>query len=363
VSSLLLVTNVTVQPSCVHRQRITTRVSVKDYCPNASGAVFLGGEKVGTVEVPGYEITGVVGKGANGIVFSAVHRQLGREVVIKVYPLRPDRSGVHPYEQARSEAVKVEALKHDGLATLYEFGQLGEVDGIPGLSEGWPYCVMEHRAGKPLRDVLPDMMGDFSGRRSALRRIFDVLTYAEDRRALHGDLHTGNVLVDRYFGTINVSVIDFGTSLFAEEGQSERRHARLLRKTTFALLPELREIFIESPRLKRRTGLQMLPALVAALDLYEFIRCRTEATPVFSPRDLGMRLADAVDFDLDMLWENLLMVVDQANVPAVKQAFLEFLTHEHELEHVALSSEDLNARLADALTQRGVEETTVSRVA
>jgi hypothetical protein len=49
--------------------------------------------------------------------------------------------------------------------------------------------------------------------------------------------------------------------------------------------------------------------------------------------------------------------------PAVKQAFLEFLTHEHELEHVTLSSEDLNARLADALTQRGVEETTVSRVA
>jgi hypothetical protein len=42
---------------------------------------------------------------------------------------------------------------------------------------------------------------------------------------------------------------------------------------------------------------------------------------------------------------------------------VEFLTHEHELEHVTLSSEDLNARLADALTQRGVEETTVSRVA
>jgi serine/threonine protein kinase len=337
---------------------------VKDYSENASGAVFLRGEKVGTVEVPGYEITGVVGKGANGIVFSAVDRRLGREVVIKVYPPRLNRTGVHPYEQARSEAVKVAALKHDGVATLYKFGQLSEVDGIPGLSEGWPYCVMEYRAGKPLRDVLPDMMGDFSGRRSALRRIFDVLTYAENRRALHGDLHVGNVLVDRYFGTIiNVSVIDFGTSLFAEEGQSEKRHACLLRKTTFELLPELREIFIESPRLRRRTGLQMLPALVAALDLYEFIRCRTEATPVFSSRDLGMRLADAVDFDLDMLWENLLMVVDHANVLAVKQAFLEFLTHEHELEHVTLSSEDLNARLADALTQRGVEETTVSRVA
>jgi serine/threonine protein kinase len=118
------------------------------------GAVFRGGEKVSTVEVPGYEITEVVSSGANGIVFSAVHRQLDRDVVIKVYPPRLDRNGIHPYEQARSEAVKVEALKHDRLATLYDFGQLDEFDGIPGLSEGWPYCVMEYRAGTCTASIL-----------------------------------------------------------------------------------------------------------------------------------------------------------------------------------------------------------------
>jgi Ser/Thr protein kinase RdoA (MazF antagonist) len=62
--------------------------------------------------------------------------------------------------------------------------------------------------------------------------------YAEKHGALHGDLHDRNVLVwvTKRKGIVHimeVSVIDFGTSIFGGKVRSEVRHATLLRQLTF----------------------------------------------------------------------------------------------------------------------------------
>ncbi|MEK8106541.1 phosphotransferase [Micromonospora sp. M12] len=252
------------------------------------------------MEVPGFRITGVISSGANGIVFAA-EDSLDREVVIKVYPPRLDRGGDDsPYEKAWNEARKIASLKHEGLAAVYTFGQLSGANSW--LSEEWPYCVMEYRSGIPLREALPLIADDLPFRRSALRQIFDVLEYAEARGVLHGDLHQGNVLVETWHRVGNVSVIDFGTSVFAGKPSSEERHARLLQQLTFKLMPELKESFVSTPRLRRRVGRQMLPTLAAALELHEFIYLRADSAQLRSPRELGGKLADAIDFNLDVLW-------------------------------------------------------------
>ena len=70
-----------------------------------------GGEGM-LVEIPDLRIDGVVGSGANGIVFSAWDA-LERELAVKVYPPRvdKDRDIDEVHEQAMSEARKIASLE------------------------------------------------------------------------------------------------------------------------------------------------------------------------------------------------------------------------------------------------------------
>jgi serine/threonine protein kinase len=315
------------------------------------------------VEVPGLRIDSVVGSGANGIVFSAWD-VLDRDLAIKVYPPRidKDRDIDEVYEQATLEAQKIAYLKHPAIATLYRYGRLGdEVYGSYSyLSEGWPYCVMEMRGGQPMKDVFPKIEDDVEARRLVLRRIFDALTYAEGRGSLHGDLHEGNVLIEafRFRGKVkimDVSVIDFGTSVFAGRIKSEVRHARLLRKLTSQLLPELNIAFVPTSRLAHSTGLHMLPRLFAALKLHDQINPSPQCPPRLTPREIGIELAYATDFNLDVLWTALSPHLDESNIFEIKKTLLEYLTHEHSLADTHISDAGLAARLRQELQIRKVE--------
>jgi hypothetical protein len=320
-----------------------------------------GGEPV-HVEIPGLEITGLVGSGANGIVFSAMDN-LDRELAVKIYPPRLDRPDevYESYEQAREEALKVAILKHQGLGTLYRFGRLDEVDGVaPMWSEGWPFIVMELRAGKPLRQVLGGLQQHLDIRLSVLRQVFDALGFAEDRyRVLHGDLHQDNVLVDVWTlrgrtSLMSVSVIDFGTSVFAGHSFSAERHAKLLRRFTYDLLPELRAICSPTPRLNARSGEQMLPRLVAAVRLFGYLTHR-EPDASMTAQSVGMELAYATDFDLTILWPTLRERLSAEDVRVVRQSCLEYLTHDHDGLMEALPDDVVLERMRQEFDARGIE--------
>jgi serine/threonine protein kinase len=328
---------------------------------NDFGVIFRDGESEGvTVEIPDVQIDGVIGSGANGIVFSGTD-SLDREVVIKVYPPRSDRDEdiYEVQEQAMAEAQKIANLKHGSIATLYRFGRLdseyGSLRWWP--DDRWPYLVMEYCSGQPLKEVIEDMKEDLMARRSALHQIFDALSHAEEHGSLHGDLHGGNILINWYprFGINEVAVIDFGTSMFAGKESSAARHARLLRRMTFTLLPEMETAFVLTSRLLRRVGRDMLPRLVAALNLYDYMNPSPQYPVTLTPRYVGANLAMAADFNLDTLWTALRPHLDGPEVAAVKTGLLEFLTHEQELAEAQLADEEVANRLQQVLESQDIE--------
>jgi serine/threonine protein kinase len=321
----------------------------------------VGGEPV-HVEIPGLEITGIVGTGANGLVFSATDN-LDRDLVVKIYPPRLDRlyEEYDSYEQAHEEALKVARLKHQSLSTLYRFGRLGEVDGrVPLWSPGWPFALMEYRAGRPLRQVRADLAEHPDIRMSVLRQVFEVLDYAERRyRVLHGDLHQGNVLVDVWslrgrVSLMDVSVIDFGTSVFAGHPSSAKRHARMLREFAYDVVPELATVCLPTARLEGRVGEHMLPRLFAGLRLYGYAsNCAPDAS--MSARLIGAELAYATDYDLTILWPKLRERLREDEVRVVRQACLEHLTHDHDNLREALPDEIIFERMRAEFDVRGIE--------
>lgn len=321
---------------------------MKGYTADRSGAVFLDGDKVASVELDGYSIQEVIGSGANGIAFLVWNERLERDEVVKIYPPRVDRPDFDDTErhgQAREEAAKVAGMNHPGIAQVYYLDIFWE-QGIPFNSRGWPYCVMQYRAGKPLREMLPALKDDDSVRRKILRSVLEVLTHAErHHRSLHGDLHGDNVLVDIVRGEPEVSVIDFGTSMIAGHDFSATRHARMLRLTAYEVLPELRSYLNDTASLRRLVGFDMLPSLRAGLDLVDVIEGRLE----LSPRAIGARLAEAAVFEPTALVRALELRLADSTIPVMRRAFLEFLTHDHSVQASTLDGEELEKQIEEAL--------------
>jgi hypothetical protein len=324
---------------------------MRDYLADKSGAIFdADGTRLGGVEVDGYEITGVAGTGANAVVFYAWHTLLEREDAIKVYLPRRNkkRDEDDAFEQARQETQKLVGLRHADIATIYHMGQLPWTD--------WTYVVMEARAGVTLKKAWPKIRNQPGVRREILHRILAALSYAEGRRfspVLHGDLHGGNVLVLLFRESVlDLGVVDFGTDLFSGREYSEARHAQKLSETAFWLLPELREVCAPTERLGLRTGVAMLPAIVAALNLYNYVNGLT--SEAWTPRQIGAYLADAIDYDQDVLWSALRPHLSDADISVVQQAALEFVTHEHDLAKTTLPAELVVTRLTAELQARAI---------
>ncbi len=146
-----------------------------------------------------YEVTGLLGAGAMGVVYAAVQPSPRREVAVKV--LREPTAGDGADERVRRFAAEVEALgriRHPHVATVYEAGV---------TAEGLPFLVMERAHGEPLDRWARD--------EPSMRRRLEVFADACDGVAaahaegvVHRDLKPDHVLVDPATG--RPRILDFG---------------------------------------------------------------------------------------------------------------------------------------------------------
>lgn len=98
---------------------------------------------VGT-SLGGFVIERRIDGGGMGIVYKAVHRDIGKTVAIKV--LRPEILNTPEHvERLLSEARAVNAIHHRGIVDIHDFGQ---------LPDGRQYLVMEYIEGEPLDQLL-----------------------------------------------------------------------------------------------------------------------------------------------------------------------------------------------------------------
>ncbi|HEX5745480.1 MAG TPA: serine/threonine-protein kinase [Archangium sp.] len=148
----------------------------------------------GAVELPGYELVRVLGRGGMGEVWLARQQSLRRMVAVKILPprLAKDPEFVTRFDK---EATALAALNHPNIVQIIDRGVAGE----------HYYFVMEYVEGRSLRDVMRELSPP-----EALRVALQVaraIECAHDKDIIHRDLKPENILLD---GRGHVKVADFG---------------------------------------------------------------------------------------------------------------------------------------------------------
>ena len=148
------------------------------------------------VQIPGYELIELLGKGGMGEVWRARQVSLDRIVAVKLLPpkLARDQEFISRFDK---EATALAALSHPNITQIIDRGVAGE----------HYYFAMELVVGKTLRDVMN------TGRPApaeALRlavQICRAIDYAHEQKIVHRDLKPENILID---ARNHVKVADFG---------------------------------------------------------------------------------------------------------------------------------------------------------
>ena len=167
-------------------------------------------------QIGSYRIVGQLGEGGMGAVFAAVHQQISRQVAIKV--LHADLSR-RPEILARffNEARAVNIVRHPGLVSVYELGQ---------LDDGRAYIVMEHLEGETLRGRLHRRVLPLLDALSLSRQVASALAATHASGIVHRDLKPDNVMIvpdaETPLGE-RVKLLDFGIAKLATGQAGEVR--------------------------------------------------------------------------------------------------------------------------------------------
>ncbi|MES2706590.1 MAG: protein kinase, partial [Verrucomicrobiota bacterium] len=158
-----------------------------------------------------YEVDRLIGRGAMGAVYHAVHSRLGRDIAIKLLPavLAQREEMAARFER---EARALARLSHPNIVGLHDFGR---------TESGHLFIVMEHVAGADLSRLIRG--GDLSVTQALeiIGQVCDALQYAHSQGFVHRDIKPGNILVDT---TGRVRIADFGlTKLLG--GEAGHPHA------------------------------------------------------------------------------------------------------------------------------------------
>ena len=129
-----------------------------------------------------YELEHHLGAGGMGVVHRAFDTRLERPVAIKL--LHPS----HEFDSSKrllNEARAACALNHPNICTVHEVAEHGDHS----------FIVMEFIDGRPLSDVITEGLPPAPLALNMALQIAGALSHAHDRRIVHGDLKTANVLV------------------------------------------------------------------------------------------------------------------------------------------------------------------------
>jgi serine/threonine protein kinase len=165
-------------------------------------------------EVGNYRITGKIGQGGMGAVYSAEHTLLGRRAAIKV--LLPEFCrNQEMVNRFFNEAKAATAIRHPGIVEIYDFGYRGD---------GSAYIVMEYLEGESLYHrmqrirPLPVPAALF-----ICSQISGVLAAAHAIGILHRDLKPDNIFLvpdPDVPGGERAKLLDFGIAKLTDDGES-----------------------------------------------------------------------------------------------------------------------------------------------
>jgi len=160
------------------------------------------GDTLGTIGP--YELLHEIGRGGQGVVFRAQHKETGEHVAMKRLHQREDGTGLDGH-QFRREIEAVSRMSHPSIASLK--------DSL--VQDGHAWIVMSLVRGPAIHEPCRDMRESVDGLRSIARmgaRAADALHHAHQRGVIHRDIKPSNVLVERRDGSYHPVLLDFGTA-------------------------------------------------------------------------------------------------------------------------------------------------------
>jgi eukaryotic-like serine/threonine-protein kinase len=201
-----------------------------------------------------YQIRGVLGKGAMGLVYDGHDPKLDRRVAIKTILTRTldEATARHYSMRFRREVRAVARLSHANIVQVYDFGNEGDL----------AYIVMEYIQGRELKDCF-DAKEPFD-----LKTIFRLMTEllgalecAHEAGVIHRDVKPANVMVD---AGGHAKLTDFGVARVTETDgdQAEATRAGAMIGTLSYMSPEQ----IQGQTIDRRTDI-----FSAGIVFYQFL--------------------------------------------------------------------------------------------
>lgn len=155
-----------------------------------------------------FELREVLGRGASGEVYLALHRALQREVVAKVIPVSPD----NPFRaRVLQEARILVRLSHPCIVPLLDFGE----------HEDMLYLVYPYELGRSLEDCrAAGLVPNLEATLEILQGTLEGLAHLHDQGVVHRDLKPANILCLDEGG---IRIIDFGLAkaLFDDRGLTD----------------------------------------------------------------------------------------------------------------------------------------------
>ncbi len=178
-----------------------------------------------------YELGELLGRGGMAEVRGATDLRLGRTVAVK--RLRTDLA-TDPTFQARfrREAQSAAGLNHPNIVSVYDTGEELAPDG----THVQPFIVMEHVAGRTLREVLEEGRKILPERALEItREILAALDYSHRAGIVHRDIKPANVMLTPGG---QVKVMDFGIARAVEDGTATVTQTAAVVGTAQYLSPE-----------------------------------------------------------------------------------------------------------------------------
>jgi serine/threonine-protein kinase len=175
-----------------------------------------------------YDITGVLGKGAMGVVYEGFDPRLNRRVAIKTIlksHLDEQTAKTHSLRFVR-EAQAVAKLSHPHIVQVHDFGEEGDI----------AYLVMEFIKGKELKRFFDaNERFDLKEAVRIMCELCDALDFAHQAGIVHRDVKPANVMLDSQMRT---KLTDFGVARVQDPAAAPMTQAGTMVGTPAYMSPE-----------------------------------------------------------------------------------------------------------------------------
>lgn len=176
------------------------------------------GKKIGV-----YQITKLLGKGGNGVVYLAKRiDDFEKEVAIKIIP--NFETSKYSTENFRRERQILARLEHPNIAQILDGGT---------TSEDIPYLVMEYVDGLPLNLFCEKNNLSIQEKLEIFQDVCQAVSFAHQNLVVHRDLKPNNILVTK---DGKVKLLDFGIAKLLAQGDLDFSESKTIEGN--ALTPE-----------------------------------------------------------------------------------------------------------------------------